>query len=74
MSTLTVEHVARIEGHGTISVDVDALRVVSEGETLTTAAFEAGFSSSAHLSSTFRAMFGLTLSSLISLGSSIEFS
>lgn len=24
MSTLTVEHVARIEGHGTISVDVDA--------------------------------------------------
>jgi len=50
------------------------LRVVSGGGTLTTAAFEAGFSSSAHLSSTFRAMFGLTLSSLISLGSSIEFS
>src|SRR5512144_2019644 len=24
MSTLTVEHVARIEGHGTISVDVEA--------------------------------------------------
>ena len=29
MSTLTVEHVARIEGHGTITVDVDA-GVVSE--------------------------------------------
>lgn len=49
------------------------LRVVSAGGTLTAAAFEAGFASSAHLSAAFRAMFGLTPSALVALGASIEF-
>ena len=39
---------------------------VSNGKTLTQAAREAGFSSSAHLSAAFKAMFGLTLTKLLS--------
>jgi AraC-like DNA-binding protein len=50
------------------------LRMIADGGTLTTAAFEAGFSSSAHLSASFRETFGLSPSALISLGASIEFS
>jgi AraC-like DNA-binding protein len=50
------------------------LRVIADGGTLTTAAFEAGFSSSAHFSTTFRETFGLSPSALISLGANIEFS
>ena len=41
-----------------------AVRAMSEGETLTTAAHSAGFSSSAHLSSAFREMFGMEPSRL----------
>jgi AraC-like DNA-binding protein len=43
------------------------VRELSAGESLTEAAFNAGFSSSAHLSSTFKAMFGLTPSRLARL-------
>ncbi len=39
---------------------------VMEGKTLTQAAHDAGFASSAHLSAAFKAMFGLPLSSLLS--------
>jgi AraC-like DNA-binding protein len=48
------------------------LKRVAEGETLTNAAFDAGFASSAHLSATFKAMFGLTPSSLIARGIQID--
>lgn len=48
------------------------MRALSNGETLTGAALEAGFSGSAHLSATFRTMFGLTPSTLIALGARIE--
>lgn len=48
------------------------LRSVNKGETLTVAAYDAGFSSSAHLSATFKAMFGLTPSSLLRLGVTIR--
>lgn len=41
-----------------------AMRAVARGESLTTAAFDAGFSSSAHFSATFRKMFGLEPSRL----------
>ena len=41
-----------------------AIRSLACGETLTDAAHEAGFSSSAHLSATVRYMFGLTPSTL----------
>jgi AraC-like DNA-binding protein len=41
-----------------------AVRGISDGQTLTNAALDAGFSSSAHFSTSFRAMFGLTPSSL----------
>jgi AraC-like DNA-binding protein len=39
----------------------DALRLIVKGISFTTAAHEAGFSDSAHLSRTFRKMFGVTL-------------
>ena len=48
------------------------MRALSHARSLTEAAYEAGFSSSAHLSSTFREMFGLAPSSLIALGVQIE--
>ena len=41
-----------------------AMRSIMNGNTLTEAAFQAGFSSSAHFSTTFRAMFGLEPSRL----------
>jgi AraC-like DNA-binding protein len=41
---------------------------------LTEAAYAAGFSSSAHLSSTFKRMFGLTASDLLALGVAIDVS
>lgn len=42
-----------------------AARAIGAGASLTQAAFEAGFSSSAHFSSAFRAMFGVSPSSLL---------
>ncbi|MDX2237434.1 MAG: AraC family transcriptional regulator [Hyphomonadaceae bacterium] len=52
------------------------LRVVAmqlrDGATLTSAAHDAGFSSSAHFSATFRAMFGLSASTLLKNGAVIE--
>lgn len=43
---------------------MDAIENIVNGELFTIAAHEAGFADSAHLSRTFRAMFGLTLSDL----------
>lgn len=50
------------------------MRSVADGSNLTEAAHAAGFSSSAHLSSTFKRMFGLTASDLLSLGVLIDIS
>jgi AraC-like DNA-binding protein len=50
------------------------MRTVAAGGTLTEAAHSAGFSSSAHLSSTFKRMFGLTASDLLALGVAIDVS
>jgi AraC-like DNA-binding protein len=47
-------------------------RALGRNTGLTDAAHEAGFSSSAHLSSTFRTMFGITPSSLLSARAKIE--
>lgn len=49
------------------------MRALGEGQTLTEAAHEAGFASSAHLSTSFRAMFGLAPSRLAALGPRIDF-
>lgn len=49
-----------------------AMRAVARGESLTTAAHDAGFSSSAHFSSAFRAMFGLEPSRLARPGLTSE--
>jgi AraC-like DNA-binding protein len=43
-----------------------AIRAVAAGKSLTDAAYHAGFSSAAHFSSAFRAMFGLSPSDLVS--------
>lgn len=43
---------------------MEAVSVVFQGQSFTTAAHQAGFADSAHLSRTFRDMFGLTLSDL----------
>jgi AraC-like DNA-binding protein len=43
-------------------------KAISEGRSLTQAAQEAGFASSAHLSTSFRAMFGLSPSRLVAAG------
>jgi AraC-like DNA-binding protein len=48
------------------------MRAVAAGATLTDAAHGAGFSSSAHLSTTFRRMFGLTASDLLASGVTIH--
>jgi len=48
--------------------------MVAAGGTLTEAAHAAGFSSSAHLSSTFKRMFGLTASEVLALGVKIDVS
>ncbi|MFZ4121930.1 MAG: helix-turn-helix domain-containing protein [Caulobacterales bacterium] len=45
---------------------------VSAGESLTNAALEAGFAGSAHLSATFKAMFGLSVSGLLASGIQIH--
>jgi AraC-like DNA-binding protein len=45
-----------------------AMRELAAGESLTTSAYAAGFASSAHLSSSFRAMFGLAPSNLLKAG------
>jgi AraC-like DNA-binding protein len=50
------------------------MRTIAAGGSLTEAAHAAGFSSSAHLSSTFRRMFGLTASDLLALGVAIDVS
>ncbi len=50
------------------------MRAISEGKSLTAAALEAGFSSSAHLSSSFKRMFGLSASEVIALGVAIDVS
>lgn len=48
------------------------IRSMARGHSLTEAALDAGFSSSAHLSASFKAMFGLPLSSLLSSGVHIQ--
>lgn len=48
------------------------MRALGQGQTLTEAAQEAGFGTSAHLSSTFRSMFGLPPSRLTNLGLRVE--
>lgn len=50
------------------------MRAIAEGSNLTSAALEAGFSSSAHLSSSFKQMFGLSASEVIALGVTIDVS
>jgi AraC-like DNA-binding protein len=49
------------------------MKAIKEGRSLTDAAYDAGFASSAHLSTTFREMFGLTPSRLVALGVDIRF-
>ncbi len=49
-------------------------RALGAGQSLTTAAHDAGFSSSAHLSATFRTMFGISPSALRASGARIEVS
>lgn len=48
------------------------MRALGGGLSLTDAALEAGFSSSAHLSASFRDMFGLAPSTLVALGARVE--
>lgn len=48
------------------------MRTIAAGGSLTEAAHAAGFSSSAHLSSTFKRMFGLAASDLLALGVAID--
>lgn len=50
------------------------MRTVAAGSSLTEAAHAAGFASSAHLSSTFKRMFGLTATDLLALGVAIDVS
>lgn len=50
------------------------MRSIAQGRSLTAAALEAGFSSSAHLSSSFKRMFGLSASAVIDLGVNIDVS
>lgn len=50
------------------------MRTVAAGGNLTEAAHAAGFASSAHLSSTFKRMFGLSASTLLSMGVAIDMS
>ncbi len=50
------------------------MRTVAAGGNLTEAAHAAGFASSAHLSSTFKRMFGLPASTLLSMGVQIDLS
>ncbi|MCX7211424.1 MAG: AraC family transcriptional regulator [Burkholderiales bacterium] len=50
------------------------MRTIAEGGSLTESAMAAGFSSSAHLSSSFKRMFGLSASDIIGLGVVIDVS
>jgi AraC-like DNA-binding protein len=50
------------------------MRTIAEGGSLTESAMAAGFSSSAHLSSSFKRMFGLSASDIIGLGVAIDVS
>ena len=50
------------------------MRTVAAGGNLTEAAHAAGFASSAHLSCTFKRMFGLSASTLLSMGVEIDLS
>ncbi|WP_353237136.1 helix-turn-helix domain-containing protein [Limnohabitans sp.] len=50
------------------------MRAVAQGQSLTTAAIESGFSSSAHLSSAFKSMFGLSASEVIAMGVALDIS
>ena len=50
------------------------MRNISTGVSLTDAALAAGFSSSAHLSTAFKTMFGLSPSDVLSLGVTIDVS
>lgn len=50
-----------------------AMRLIAEGkQSLTEAAYSAGFSDSAHLSRTYRSMFGLTISSCLKISSFVH--
>lgn len=50
-----------------------AMRLIAEGkQSLTEAAYSAGFSDSAHLSRTYRSMFGLTISSCLKISSFVQ--
>ena len=48
------------------------MRSIAQGRDLTVAALEAGFSSSSHLSSSFKRMFGLSASEVMALGVAID--
>lgn len=48
------------------------MRSIAQGRDLTAAALEAGFSSSAHLSSSFKRMFGLSASEVMAMGVAID--
>ncbi len=48
------------------------MRAISAGHNLTDAALQAGFASSAHLSSAFKQMFGLSASNVLAMGVSID--
>ena len=50
------------------------MRTIGDGGSLTNAALTAGFSSSAHLSASFKRMFGLSASDIIALGVTIDVS
>jgi AraC-like DNA-binding protein len=50
------------------------MRAVAQRGSLTNAAIEAGFSSSAHLSSAFKRMFGLSASQIMGMGVTIDMS
>jgi len=51
-----------------------AVRAVAKGSNLTEAAFQAGFSSAAHFSSTFKQMFGISASQVLAMGVRIDVS
>ncbi|MDD3816120.1 MAG: AraC family transcriptional regulator [Desulfocapsaceae bacterium] len=52
---------------------LSAMRLIAEGkQSLTEAAYSAGFSDSAHLSRTYRSMFGLTISSCLKISSFVQ--
>ena len=51
-----------------------AIRAVAKGSNLTEAAYQAGFSSAAHFSSTFKQMFGISASQVLAMGVRIDLS